>query len=303
VTKVSKRRRITLALARVFFVGSALVFGWWALGDEWPSILTALTEIMPWQWLLSLITVLAGLLLTSVVWISTMRLYGYEVPAQGGASAFFVGQIGKYIPGSVWSLAAQAQMSRRFGVPVRVAVATGLVFLYWNLASAALVGAAFGLAGAYDVAIPAWLVAGIGVLALVGMAPMIVIWLSQRLAGTRGLIELTRLRAVETASLMALVWALYGLAVVILLPAGSGLADLQAFAAAVGAFSAAYVLGVLVPLAPAGFGVREAIFIGLLTPSVGLSVSTAVALLTRLVHTSADFLLAGVAWVVDARHQ
>lgn len=56
-----------------------------------------------------------------------------------------------------------------------------------------------------------------------------------------------------------------------------------------GAFALSYAVGVVVVVAPAGVGAREAIFILLLTP---------LALLARVVHTAADALLAA-GWSVS----
>ena len=52
---------------------------------------------------------------------------------------FFVGQLGKYVPGSVWSIGAHAHLAARHGVPLRVTVGTSLMFLGLNLATAGLV--------------------------------------------------------------------------------------------------------------------------------------------------------------------
>ncbi|MFA6299418.1 MAG: hypothetical protein WC642_09635, partial [Nocardioides sp.] len=73
--------------------------------------------------------------------------------------------------------------------------------------------------------------------------------------------------------------------------------DLMAFGAA---FAAAYAVGVVVVLAPAGVGAREGVFVLLLTPVTGVAGATALALLARVVHTVADGLLAAI-WSFAAR--
>ena len=59
-------------------------------------------------------------------------------PASG---VFLVGQLGKYLPGSVWSVVAQTEMAARLGVPRRRTGIVGLV----TMALALLTGAAVGL--------------------------------------------------------------------------------------------------------------------------------------------------------------
>jgi len=51
-------------------------------------------------------------------------------------------------------------------------------------------------------------------------------------------------------------------------------------------------------VAPAGLGAREALFVVLLTPTTGVAVATSVALLSRVMHTVADFTLAGASVAV-----
>jgi uncharacterized membrane protein YbhN (UPF0104 family) len=68
-----------------------------------------------------------------------------------------------------------------------------------------------------------------------------------------------------------------------------------------GAVAAAYLVGVLVVIAPAGVGAREATLGLLLAPTLGVPAAAAVALLSRLVHTVGDLALAGVAWWLARR--
>ena len=296
--KKAKGRSLLLIVARVCFVAGAVIFGFWALRNDWQGVMEALSQISVLQWLASLVVIMVGLLLTSIVWIGTMRHYGYLLPAKEAASIFFVGQIGKYIPGSVWSLAAQGQMSRQFGVPIRVAVATGIVFVYWNVTTAALTGASLAVGIDLVPTVPVALVIAVILVSLVGMTPAVIAWLSQRLAGTALPDPVTWIRVLVTVLILACVWLLYGVALLVLLPEGLPSLDARFLLIFTGAFAISYLLGVLVPLAPAGFGVRETVLIGLLAPSLGLATATALTLLTRVLHTAADFMLAAMAWFI-----
>ena len=70
------------------------------------------------------------------------------------------------------------------------------------------------------------------------------------------------------------------------------------FPVAAGAFTTAYAVGVLVVVAPAGVGAREVTLVALLAPVTGVTTATALALLTRALHTGGDLLLALGAWAV-----
>jgi len=60
-------------------------------------------------------------------------------------------------------------------------------------------------------------------------------------------------------------------------------------------------VGVIVVLAPAGVGAREVTLIALLSPVTGVRTATALALLTRALHTGGDLLLALASWGVGSR--
>ncbi len=90
---------------------------------------------------------------------------------------------------------------------------------------------------------------------------------------------------------MAVVWSLYGASLLVLVPGPES----PGFVAVVGAFALAHAVGVLVVIAPAGVGAREAVLVALLSPSLGVPGAAAVALLSRVAHAAADFLVAGAA--------
>ena len=97
--------------------------------------------------------------------------------------------------------------------------------------------------------------------------------------------------------LMATAWTTYAVALVLLSP-GLPWHDVVAFG---GAFALAYALGVVIVVAPAGVGAREALFVLLVSPLTSVAAATALALLARVVHTAADGLMAAGWWSADRR--
>jgi uncharacterized membrane protein YbhN (UPF0104 family) len=297
MTASPERRRLSaLDVARGLFLVAAVGFGWLALRSRGAEIRAALAQVSPGRVLLALVIVLGGLALTALVWRGLLAGFGHRIPARPATALFFVGQLGKYIPGSVWSLGAQADMARRHRVPARTTVAVGLLFLWVHVGTAATVGALLAEAPEGWQVSP-WARALVAVIGLAAVSPPVL----ERLAA---LLAVDRLRVpwrgfTAILATMAAVWAAYGAALVLVVPpvdvaaAGGAGVLLPGY---VGAFAVSYVVGVLVVLAPAGVGAREGVLVALLAPTLGLPVAAASALLIRAVHTVADFAIAGLAW-------
>lgn len=275
---------------RAFFLAAVLVFGWLSLRGRFDEVGDALRVTSLGNAVAAVLVVLVGLGATGVLWVLLMASLDAHLPLIDGLGTFFVGQLGKYIPGSVWSIGAQAELARRHAVAARTTVGAGLLFLGYHVDTAVLLGAVTLLTGALDSPWPDW-VSWVGLaVAVVGLVPGLV-----RAAGTRVSGRTPRIGWPQTAlvvALMAVAWAAYAVALVLLSP-GLPWSDAAAFG---GAFAIAYAVGVVIVFAPAGVGAREAVFVLLLTPVTGVGPATALALLARVVHTVADALMAAGWW-------
>jgi glycosyltransferase 2 family protein len=285
-------RARALDAARILFVLLTVGFAWWGFRGRWGEIGAALADTSPPALVAAIGVTVLGLALTAVLWRRLLARCGSPLPERDASGIFLVGQLGKYIPGTVWTFAAQAQLARRSGVPARHSVAASGVFLLLHTATGAVLGAAAVAVGVLEADGPRWLWALGALGALAGLLPPVV---SRIAAVVNGSAVPLALRDVGYAVLvMAGVWTAYGVGVLLLLlPGPAGPADLPAVVAA---FALSHVAGVLLVVAPAGLGAREGVLIALLQPVAGLDAAIAVALLARVVHTTSDFALAGAAW-------
>jgi hypothetical protein len=284
-------RRRWLDGARWVFLAAVLAFAWWGLRDRGDELVAAITATPAWRIAVSGLLVVLGITVTSTAWLRLLAAHGRELPLGEGRAVFFVGQLGKYIPGAVWSMGAHAELARKHQVPVRTTVSTSLVFLGVNLATAGLVAASAALVGASSVGVPGWLLVLVLVAGVAGLSPRVVNFCGSLISGGDRL-ELTHGGVVRVVLLQAVTWACYAGAMLLLAPDPSP----RLFAVAAGAFATAYAVGVLVVLAPAGLGARDVTLIALLAPVTGVTNATAIALITRVLHTGSDLLLAAVAW-------
>lgn len=289
------RRRRLLGAARAAFVLLAVASAWWGFRGRWPEIGGALAAVGPLRLGTAVACAVTGLVLTGLLWRLLLRSVGSEVSVRDAGVVFFLGQLGKYVPGSVWSVAAQAQLGRRHDVPVRSSVTASALFLLVHTATGLLLGGLLVVGGALGGTVRSevggpWPVIAVVVGAL-ALLPPLLRRLGDRLAGAGAVTTIDTPAVVGAMALMALVWACYGGSLALLVP-GPGS---PAWVGVVAAFALAHAAGVLVVFAPAGVGAREAVLVALLAPSVGVPAAAAAALLSRLAHALADFLVVGAA--------
>lgn len=285
--------RVRPWLVRAVFLAVVVGCMAWSLDGRWDEVVRAVRRVHPLALAAAVVLTCVGLLATSVVWRRTLAAFGHDVPRREARSVFFVSQLGKYVPGAVWAIGVQARLAARHAVPVRVTVTTALMFTGIHLLTAGLVASVLVATGLAPAPGPRWLW-GLGAAACVaGFVPAVTRRLLRRAAGTDLVVGWRE--AVAVVGLMAVAWTAYALALLLLVEDRSP-AVLGVLA---GAFALGYVAGVLVVVAPAGLGAREATFVAVLSPVTGLPVATAVALLARVVHTVADVLLAAVSWRPD----
>ncbi len=284
-----------LPALRVAFLVAVVVFAWLGLRGRLDEVGDALRDTSVPGVAAALGLVLLGLAGTGLLWRHLMSALGAPLPWRAGLALFFVGQLGKYIPGSVWSLGAQAQMAGRHAVPARTTVTVGLLFLGYHVATGVVAGAFVVLLGGLEAPWPRWVSVLALVCSLLTVTPPVVRAAGRAVAGRQ-----VRVGWADTGLVLALraaTWTAYALALVLLSP---GL-PWQHVAAYGGAFALAYAVGVVVVIAPAGVGAREALFVLLLAPVTTVAGATALALLARVVHAGADGLMAAGWWALARR--
>ncbi|GAB3600193.1 lysylphosphatidylglycerol synthase transmembrane domain-containing protein [Angustibacter peucedani] len=295
-----------VAVARVvlgLLVVAAVV---WAVAASWSEVSGELQRVSPLALVGSSVLALVALVLTLVGWRALMADLGSPLALGPASGVLFVGQLGKYLPGSVWTVVVQAEVASALGVPRKRTAVAGLL----TVAMSALAGLGVGV-----VALPAlvsaggsaasWLVLLVVPLGLAVLHPRVLNALVDR-----GLRLLRRApleqplsgRAIAvTMGAFVLAWLALGLHLWVLVndlgaPASSSWVP-SVFGYALGAST-----GMLAVLVPAGFGVREVVLVLLLTGPLDRPAALAVVLLSRFVVTGSDVVAAAVGWGYDRSH-
>ena len=202
-----------------------------------------------------------------LIWRGTLAVLGSPVRVRPASRMFFVAQLGKYLPGSVWPVVVQMRLGKENGIPRQ---RMALAFLL-TLGLSVLVGLLVGIA-----ALPALVQAeGRSVLfGLLLLPVLLALLVPQVLNGllNRGLRLLRRPpldqpfsgrdMARGVAWTLAF-WVVFGLHVW-LLSVGLGASAWETLPVAIGGFAVAFSIGPLLVVLPAGAGVREAVLVVLL---------------------------------------
>jgi uncharacterized membrane protein YbhN (UPF0104 family) len=262
-----------------------------AIADGWGRTRDAMADAA-WGWLLLALALAAtGMVTVAIGWRHAIAALGGTVSRGRATTWYFVGEIGKYLPGAVWPVLGRAELARRGGLPGPVAYGSVVLSLgtLYLAATLALVATAPTLVdqdeGLVAVACGAALVAGVVVL-----HPAVTGWLSRqvhRVSRGRWALPSPPWGTALGLTLRYLPgWVFIGSAtwaVARALDPDAGLASV--WSAAVVSWVAGFVA---VPV-PGGVGVREAVFVAL-TPGLASGVAASVAVTARLAFILVDAL-------------
>lgn len=261
-----------------------------------------------WPWVL----LAAGLYLLSqgtwaLFWRHVLTTLGHRPGWYHPFRAWFIGQLGKYIPGKAWALLMRAELIRPAGVPMGLAIFTAFYEVLTTMATGALLACAVFLVFPPDLPGLDWhpVYTGLLLLALLGapLLPGVFNFLLARLARKfperigRDLPPLPTFTLLRGILLTGCGWALLGVHLWAMLTAilpESPVLDLETWARFSGANALAYVAGFMAIFLPSGVGVREYVLLALLALPGQEPLFAAGVLLLRLVCTVAELGLAGM---------
>jgi len=71
--------------------------------------------------------VIATYLLLIEAWRATLRVWSESIPFSAAARIWFVSNLGKYVPGKVWQIAAMGALAQKRGVSAAAAIGSSLL--------------------------------------------------------------------------------------------------------------------------------------------------------------------------------
>ena len=229
---------------------------------------------------------------------------GHRLPVLVAARIFFVGQLGKYLPGSVWSIVMQMELAKSAGVQRGRAFTTSLAWVGLSLSTALCTGL-LGfpvLASAHSGEV--WILVAILPFALVASAPPVLTRLVNLVLRVMRKAPLPKPLSwhgvLSACAWLVATWTLFGLHLWLLANA-LGAPGAGGIVRCIGGFSLAMAAGVVFVVAPSGAGVREALIVAALAPVMTTGEALGIAVVSRALFILADVGSAGAAALSGAR--
>jgi glycosyltransferase 2 family protein len=270
-----------------------------ALVSQWKEVADSVGELTAVGVIGSGVATVLAVGMTVLSWRAVLGGLGAPLPLPAAVRIFFVGQIGKYIPGSVWPVLAQMELSRDYGISRSKAASASLIVLGLAVPCGGLAAAVTLPFGSTEALRRYWWALGAVPVFAALLYPAV---LSRLLAVAFRMLRrspldhpLTLRPVTAGAGWLLTSFGCYGVATWLLArdlnPAvGGG----RLMLLATGGYALAWTAGFLVLVVPAGAGVREAVLVLALAPALPTGPATLLALVARLLATVADLIWAAV---------
>jgi glycosyltransferase 2 family protein len=253
-------RRKLFKLAQWIFAAAVLFFAARSLAGQWNKVEARLLHVQfGWQWIgAATVVVLLSFALLIEGWRRVMGAWDSHLPFGQAARIWFLSSLGKYVPGNIWSLTAMGVMARGRGISALAAAGSSIIMQAVSLVTGAAI---VMITGAQLLGQP--VLVGVSVLILIGILlsaprflPPLTVWIGS-IIGKEVAPPSVPATSIWTAAIAsALSWLLYGFAFQLFVHGLLGAAPGE-ISRYIAVYTAAYILGFISPIAPAGLGVRE----------------------------------------------
>src|SRR6266496_4550603 len=257
---------------RAALLAGAVGLAGYGLVSQWPQVHAALGQLDGWDVAGATVSAIAGLGGMMLAWRALLADLGSPLPLPAAIRVMFIGQLGKYVPGAVWALAAQVELARDYDVPRRRSATASLVSMAVTLVVGLVAaGVMLPLTSAHA-ARQYWWVLAITPLAAACLHPAIIRFgldLALRVLRQPPLEASVSVRGMARAlAWTTLGWLCFG--------------------------AHAWSVGFLIIVFPGGIGPREIALIAVLAPVMSSASALVVALASRVVMTTGDLVWAGI---------
>jgi hypothetical protein len=302
-------RKKILTVLRIGIAVITLAAVVYAVARNWADVSVHLDKISWSTFLWSTLAAVVGTWLTMIGWKTLLRDLGSDLHLAPASGVYFVGQLGKYLPGSLWSVLVQADIASHLRVPRRRTAVTGLLALGLALLTGFLVGlpAASYLISRSSSGFDWWLLLGIPLLVLLCVPRLLNAIIARLLTVIRREPlehDLSGGAVIRSVAIFVLVWVCFGVHTLLLARAvaGDGSPHPDLTTAAMTGYALSVSLGMLTVILPAGLGAREGLLTLILSTAIPTPAAAAVAITSRFIVTIVDVVAALGGWLYARSH-
>jgi glycosyltransferase 2 family protein len=281
-----------------------LAFCAYGLWTEWPQVQPWIGRLRAYSIVGSIVAAMAASGCMMLAWQALLTDLGSRLPVLVAARVTFVAQLGKYVPGAVWSFAAHVELGHDYDVPRRRGAASVIVALAVAVAVGLLIAAiALPLSSPAIARKYLLILAVVPVIAVCLVPPVLhrLLNIALRIIRQEPLEQQLSWRGLGIAlGWTFLGWILLGLQVWFLLTdvARDGARSLVL---ALGAYALACSVALVLVIFPNGIGAREVLLAAALAPVLPYGAALAVALMARVVTTVSDLAWGGIGLAIARR--
>lgn len=281
---------VAIGVSGVAFVTRTLVTRWEDVREGFSGV-----DLLPL--VASVVVGQLAMTLIGAVWVHLLQSRGHHAPRRRAMSWYYVGQLGKYVPGGIWPIVGRAELAVRGGVTRGDAYrATGYSLVSTYAAATVVVGIG---------SVSSWTHPWVGFVILAGVVlgwfvlgtPSVLVRTGSLVTRVTGrTLSLPARREFFTLTAVHVpAWILMSLSTSI---------TAHAFGADIGlarmlfVTSLSWLAGFVVVGVPGGIGVRESVFTALAAGTIGTPTAVSLALVSRVVFVSVDLIGAAVSSAV-----
>jgi uncharacterized membrane protein YbhN (UPF0104 family) len=288
------RRREILSGAVLVLVLAAVTV---AVSRNWAAFIDSIHKIGIVGVALSLAAAVVGVFGSYLSWRSVLIGLGIRFGFFEGAHLFFVSQLGKYLPGSVWPIVMQMEAGRRRGASRKTMLAGNLILVLLTVCvGVVLAGLLLPFSSPSALHRFWWALAALPLLLVMAHPRSLPFLLGLVLKAMRR--EPLDVEMTPRATMAAVGWSMLGwvglgthLAV---LAAAISKPSLGLLVLCIGGMALAVSAGLIFLPAPAGAGMREIVLAYVLVAALSSGQIVAVVIASRVILLLADLLLAGI---------
>jgi hypothetical protein len=233
------------------------------------------------------------------IWRRVLESTGHTMGFGDAWDIYYLGNLGRYIPGKVWMVLGVSYLAAKRGIPKEAAAATAILAQVYSLLSSVVFFFFFlifaGMEGIAERII--WMLPPLVFMLAFSLYPDLLVRMANTLLRHLGrnplAVNISRRAALGLTLLYFLSWVIMGSAFGIFIAAVAGAGQVSIPAAAV-MYVVAYTVGFLALFAPGGIGVREGVLAAMLGSYLPVSVAILIAALSRFLVTVIELLCVAV---------